>query len=211
MLLLHVRGATSFQFLRTVDNTVYSTFKEAAFERHLMDSDEEWDRCLREAAVCEMPKQMRQTFVFIMVFCNPNNVLQLWNTYSSDMSVDFQRHNDESTSLNLALHEINSTLKQHRMTCAYFGLPMPTGNPIELQVYNRNELKELAETQIASLNPEQLEAFQKIVQATENINETHRYFFIDGPGGSGKTYLYSTLLNFIRGKGKGKRNFGVFF
>lgn len=46
MLLLHVPGATSPEFLRTVDNVVYDTFKEAAFHRHLLDSDDEWDFCL---------------------------------------------------------------------------------------------------------------------------------------------------------------------
>src|SRR5437899_3341621 len=43
MLLLHVPGATSFQFLRTVDGVVYDTFKQSAFHRHLLESDEEWN------------------------------------------------------------------------------------------------------------------------------------------------------------------------
>ncbi|GBN59756.1 hypothetical protein AVEN_217768-1 [Araneus ventricosus] len=41
MLLLHVPGAASFKFLRTVDNVIYDTFKQAAFHRHLLNSDEE--------------------------------------------------------------------------------------------------------------------------------------------------------------------------
>ncbi|GBM15371.1 hypothetical protein AVEN_199633-1 [Araneus ventricosus] len=46
MLLLHVPGAASFKFLRTVDNVIYDTFKQVAFHRHLLNSDEEWDHCL---------------------------------------------------------------------------------------------------------------------------------------------------------------------
>ena len=46
ILLLHVPGATSFEFLRTVDNIVYNTLKEAAFKRHLLNPDEEWDSTL---------------------------------------------------------------------------------------------------------------------------------------------------------------------
>ncbi|GBM18997.1 hypothetical protein AVEN_1609-1 [Araneus ventricosus] len=46
MLLLHIPGAASFKFLRTVDNVIYDTFKQAAFHRHLLNSDEEWDNCL---------------------------------------------------------------------------------------------------------------------------------------------------------------------
>lgn len=202
ILLLHVPGATSFEFLRTVDGKVYNTFKEAAFNRHLLESDDEWDHCLRDATVCQMPNQLRQTFAFILIFCNPTNSLQLWNSYCSDMSTDFMRDNDEFCSLNLALHDINATLNQHGLTCESFGLPVPAGNPIPLQLYNPLQQEQMAELQIASLNAQQLEAFRKIITATEDANEMDRYFFIDGPGGSGKTYLYSTLLYYIRGKRK---------
>ena len=50
LLLLHVPGATSFEFLRTVDNVVYDTFKEAAFQRHMLDTDEKWNCCLQDAS-----------------------------------------------------------------------------------------------------------------------------------------------------------------
>ncbi|GBM14434.1 hypothetical protein AVEN_246596-1 [Araneus ventricosus] len=46
MLLLHVPGAASLKFLRMVDNVIYDTFKQAAFHRHLLNSDEEWDHFL---------------------------------------------------------------------------------------------------------------------------------------------------------------------
>ncbi|GBM09382.1 hypothetical protein AVEN_184089-1 [Araneus ventricosus] len=39
-------GAASFKFLRTVDNVIYDAFKQAAFHRHFLNSDEECDRCL---------------------------------------------------------------------------------------------------------------------------------------------------------------------
>ncbi|GBL97411.1 hypothetical protein AVEN_170518-1 [Araneus ventricosus] len=56
ILLLQVPGATSFEFLRTVDNVVYDTFKETAYHHHLLESDEEWERCLEDAATYQMPK-----------------------------------------------------------------------------------------------------------------------------------------------------------
>ncbi|GBL99523.1 hypothetical protein AVEN_68800-1 [Araneus ventricosus] len=46
MLLLHVPGAASFKFLRTVHNVIYDTFKLADFHRHLLNSYEEWDHCI---------------------------------------------------------------------------------------------------------------------------------------------------------------------
>ena len=79
--LLHVAGAKSFEDLRTVNNIQYLTFKEAAFHRNLISSDEEWDGCLEEASHFHMPMQIRHKFAFICVFCVPHNALQLWEKY----------------------------------------------------------------------------------------------------------------------------------
>ncbi|GBN84336.1 hypothetical protein AVEN_200759-1 [Araneus ventricosus] len=139
MLLLHVPGAGSFKFLRTVDNVNYDTFKQTAFHRHLLNSDEEWDHCLHDVSTYQMPKQQSQTFAFILCFCNPTNVFELWNKYSIDMSLDNLRNNIEAASWNLALHDINATLEQSGLSCASIGLPVPTGNVIEVQPYNQDE------------------------------------------------------------------------
>ena len=45
------------------------------------------------------------------------------------------------------------------------------------------------------LNQDQLDGFNTIVDAVKS-NEQKTYF-IDGPGGSGKTFLYSVLLNYL--------------
>ncbi|GBN20109.1 hypothetical protein AVEN_30971-1 [Araneus ventricosus] len=67
--------------------------------------------------------------------------------------------------------------------------------------YNQDDEREEAEQRISSLNREQLAAFETITRAIRNNNENDRYFFLDGLGSSGKTFLYSTLLSFIRDKG----------
>ncbi|GBM67960.1 hypothetical protein AVEN_150009-1 [Araneus ventricosus] len=177
MLLLHVPGATSFKFLRTVGNVIYDTINQAAFHRHLLNSDEEWNHCLHDTSTYRMPKQLRQTFAFILCFCNPTNVLELWNKYSIDMSLDYLRNNIEAASWNLALHGINATLVELGLSCASIGLPVPTQNVIEVQPYNQDEEREEAEQRISSLNREQLAAFETITRAIGNNNENDRYFF----------------------------------
>ena len=47
-----------------------------------------------------------------------------------------------------------------------------------------------------NLNPDQQQAFTKILNKVEN--EEHGVFFLDGPGGTGKTYLYRSLLANLR-------------
>ncbi|KAH0682468.1 hypothetical protein KY285_019982 [Solanum tuberosum] len=51
----------------------------------------------------------------------------------------------------------------------------------------------------SQLNPEQDHAFTKIMQ-TIDVG-TIGIFFVDGPGGTGKTYLYRALLANVRSRG----------
>ena len=202
LLLLHVPGATSFEYLRTVDGTICTTFKEAASRRNLFETDEEWDRCLHETAIYKMPSHMRDTFAYICCYCMPHNSRALWEKYSSDMSLDYKRNHSAEAAENLALHCINDILLQHGLSCSSIGLPIPTGTVYEIDIYNQVEEQRQAGNKIASLNLKQKEAFDKIIHAVENENATDHCFYLDGPGGSGKTYLYSTLLSYIRGTGR---------
>ncbi|GBM82795.1 hypothetical protein AVEN_139442-1 [Araneus ventricosus] len=52
------------------------------------------------------------------------------------------------------------------------------------------------------LNDEQKLVFDIILKAIyDNKEDTSRLFFLDGPSGTGKAFLYNTLLHTIRGKG----------
>ncbi len=48
-LLTKVKGAVSFEILRTINGVVYDTFKSACIVLGLYDSDDEWNACLEEA------------------------------------------------------------------------------------------------------------------------------------------------------------------
>lgn len=53
-----------------------------------------------------------------------------------------------------------------------------------------------------NLNVEQAAAFESICEATVDPTPEAKCFFIDGPGGSGKTYLYKALISTLRGEGR---------
>ncbi|KAL6901889.1 hypothetical protein ACP4OV_004765 [Aristida adscensionis] len=69
ILLNHVRGATSFENLRTVNGVVYSTFREVAEKRGLIEADDYISYCLTEAATFQMPCALRRLFATILAFC----------------------------------------------------------------------------------------------------------------------------------------------
>jgi hypothetical protein len=59
---------------------------------------------------------------------------------------------------------------------------------------------EQAAQAVAHMNPEQLVAFHRIMQSVETGAGTT--FFLNGPGGTGKTFVYGAIAKAIRGQGK---------
>ncbi|KAL0360917.1 UNVERIFIED_CONTAM: hypothetical protein Sradi_3776200 [Sesamum radiatum] len=101
--------------------------------------------------------------------------------------------------LNRLLHEINSILLQHKRSLKEFDLPQ-----IAEDYQDPRSISSLIEDElslpiplddlntISKLNPGQLQAFNTIKHAI--IRKQSQTFFIDGPGGTGKTFLYRVLL-----------------
>jgi ATP-dependent DNA helicase PIF1 len=214
-LLLHVPGPTSFQYLRTVDGVVFQTFKEAAERLHLFESDQTWDDCLADAEIFATPSQMRDTFAYICAFNNLSSALNLWEKYRESLSLDYinrYRLNGEdneirdqvqvSNAYNSALHGIQNILKQHGMSCFDIGLPVPIGNSDGYRDPNldfdiEEELR-YVDLQIPMLNHRQKLAYDKIMKAVSDDNESERFIYLDGPGGSGKTFLINAILSKVK-------------
>lgn len=56
---------------------------------------------------------------------------------------------------------------------------------------------------LSMLNQKQREAADKILAAVTNNDYSQPHcFFVDGPGGTGKTFLYETLINILHGMNK---------
>ena len=78
------------------------------------------------------------------------------------------------------------------MNCVRLGLPEPVGDApitnheVENVVLNQNVL-----------NSEQRRVFNNVIQAAEQINRgmevNDRLFYLDAPGGSGKTFLFNMI------------------
>jgi PIF1-like helicase len=49
------------------------------------------------------------------------------------------------------------------------------------------------------MNTDQKKIFDDVIEAIENDNG--KVFFIDGPGGTEKTFVYNTLLSYVRSTG----------
>ena len=49
----------------------------------------------------------------------------------------------------------------------------------------------------AQLNPDQSRCFEEVVNAVTNTPKT-AHFYLQGPGGTGKTFLYKTICHYFR-------------
>ncbi|GFR20599.1 ATP-dependent DNA helicase [Trichonephila clavata] len=88
LLLINVRGPTSFQELKTVNGHVYATFREACQKLNLLENEAHWDISLADASNTAQPQQIRALFSIILTTCFPANPKDLWGKYKNNMSED---------------------------------------------------------------------------------------------------------------------------
>jgi hypothetical protein len=200
LLLLNVKGATSFEHLKTVNNVLYETFKEAAIHRNLLADDKEWEEALEEAGSFQMPNQLRQLFAFICIFGSPKDPKSLWEKFRLLLIEDYVKNGIETRAEQLAMRKIEDILRLHGKSYQNFNLPEPSRFRSDQTFYVEDEKIE-GEKNKSMLNEQQRSAFDKIMSAIEKKGKNN-CFFLDGPGGSGKTFLYNTLMNVLRGEEK---------
>ncbi|XP_017225164.2 uncharacterized protein LOC108201383 [Daucus carota subsp. sativus] len=216
-----VQGATSFEDIKRVGGVVYHTYKEACFHRGLLDSDKECHIALEDANAYATAPQLRDLFVTLLVFCEVSNPSEHWEKHWLTLSDDIeytQRKLLKLPSLRidvgdkqmLALQAISDLLKQYGKRLAdYPGLPaLNTATKhkyknellIEEMMYNREALRIMAGNIIDSLNYMQTTIFQRVIQAVEL--DLDGLYFVYGPGGTGKTFLWSAIISKLRSAGR---------
>lgn len=221
LLLHHVPGPNGFEDLLTVNGQTYNTFQAAAQARHVLDqNDHEYHQCLAEAiTVITSGRELCSLFATILMFGKPINAGRLWEDYPDHFSADFQhmyRANEMIVDVERcyaeALHDLHRILTARGKSLSDFKsmqrLPeLPTDTITDAIAVNRREqehhlLLEQVRTNIERLNPQQRLAFDTIIGAINDPAIMQRAFFVDGAGGSRKTFLYNTLLAHVHAQGK---------
>ncbi|XP_066341090.1 uncharacterized protein [Miscanthus floridulus] len=154
--------------------------------------------------VFQMPCALRRLFATIMVFCECANVRSLWDKHFESMAEDYRRsHGKSSLVEQKVLRDISNHLASMGRDIRNYGLPELE----ELDDLSRDYYREFTEEMkvgfdkdhlklIDTLNVQQRAAFDEILDHV--LNKRSCVFFVDGPGGTGKTYLYKALLAKVR-------------
>ncbi|KAE9540849.1 hypothetical protein AGLY_004094 [Aphis glycines] len=213
-MLLHViKGPISFASLRTVQGVTYDTFQEACKAMGLLEDDLQWENTLSEATVCCTSPSIRYLFAILIVFCQVTDPIRLWQNHRASMAEDvlFRKQkecpsddiNYDENIFNEALLELNKVVQSvSGKNITDFGLIL--SNNIDLNT-NTEYLRETSYDSVRLLqvvqNERRLNSDQKTVYdavMTSINNYEGKTFFLDAPGGTGKTFLINLLLAKIR-------------
>ncbi|XP_011858582.1 PREDICTED: uncharacterized protein LOC105556120, partial [Vollenhovia emeryi] len=216
MLLHHVRGPTSFENIRTVNGVVKSTFQDACQELGLLENDNQWKDTLAEAAILRSASRMRELFAIILVFCQPAKPSILWEIFEQNLCEDIllreqRRYNDKTIMLseeiiNQALCELeDKVVALSEKYLVNYGMPIPkrseknAGDLYDVILkcpFDKKEMQDYVSENLPKLVPDQRQAFEKIIDSV--IYNRGNVFFLDAPGGTGKTFLINLLLAKVR-------------
>ena len=215
-LLTVAKGPTSFEDLRRFNGITHPTFYEACLARGLLEDDGEWRQCLLEASHMQSGEQLRHLFALLLLSCTPTQPVQLWNNFRSHICDDIRAHlrssgwenpQDEDV-YDYGLWLLNAILLKHGKDLSCVQMPLPdrdwsgqAGNGLigEQLNYDRDQERLSAEQRVPRLNAEQRHAHDRIVSSVDT--RAGQVFFLNGPGGTGKTFVYNTVCNTIRSKG----------
>ncbi|CAA7054895.1 unnamed protein product [Microthlaspi erraticum] len=216
-----IPGATSYKDLRTVDGITYAANKEACYALGLLDDDKQYIEAINEASEWGTGFYLRQVFAYLLVSESLSELkhvwLETWHLLADGIlhmqHAILQRPGHEMSDdqlKNQTLLEIEKHLRSNGSTLENFTtMPFPTNSNIPSMV-NRLINDELCydvhanatENQrlVSSLTSEQRIVYNNIVNAV--VTNSGGVFFVNGFGGTGKTFLWKALSTYIRSMGE---------
>ena len=214
-LLTVIRGPKSFRDLRTFQGVEYPTFQDTCRAHGLLEDDGEWRICLREASEMQTGGSLRQLFASMLLFCQISSPETLWVEFQDNICDDLSIRVLNPTPDRIhdyGLFLLNGVLAESGYTLEHFPkMPLPHGDwshingnyliTEQLNYDHDNELESFRQhmDNIQTV-PEQLDAYQRVVDAV--LEGLGGIFFLSGPGGTGKTYVYNTICHRLRSAGK---------
>ena len=218
LLLTSVRGLQSFTHLRTVNRVEHKTFWDACVALGLTQNDEHWSLTMTEVASYASGERLRRLFVHAMLF-DLGNARDLWEKFRESLCDDLEQcmHRYEPLpddmvhpEWDLGLFLLSQMLEKQGRLARHFNLPkhqhdweiLSRNRLIATELdYNQSEQAVLQNQRYEQLNYQQKNAYNTIVSAVTTDPE-HAHFFLQGAGGTGKTFLYRALCNYFRAQGQ---------
>ncbi|XP_044575246.1 uncharacterized protein LOC123259048 [Cotesia glomerata] len=215
LLLVNVTGPLSFQDIRKVNGQQYTTYKDACLALGLLEDDNQWECMLAEAALNCTAIQIRLLFAIVLTTCFPARAEILWDNHKDSMTDDIlHQHRTRCNDLAITFSDdmYNEALIAIEDLCiiianlplSHFGMNSPNRGATDLMntemnhemQYNTVETAAIVTRNVPLMNEEQRTIYDRIMLALSAGQGG--FFFLDVPGGTGKTFLISLMVAKIR-------------
>ncbi|GBL83711.1 hypothetical protein AVEN_188948-1 [Araneus ventricosus] len=155
-------------------------------------------------SILDIERQLRMLFAMICGFGEVEDVPDLWVQHQVSLCEDFVHRYSEQTGPHYTLADIEELLTSYNLSLQKLHLPTVDLPASVLERVNFDVVEEQAKpnSYTMQLNSEQRNVVEILLSAVyNNAADTPKCYFLDGPAGTGKTFVYSTLLLTIRGTG----------
>ncbi|GJY99326.1 ATP-dependent DNA helicase PIF1-like protein [Tanacetum coccineum] len=171
------RGPKDFDELMTVNNRLCHTFKEACFTYGLLNDDIEWTKAIEEASLWALGPQLHDLYVTILLFCDVSRPLKVWKETWEYLSEDILHRKRKLYDY----PELQLSIEQIQNYCL-----------VEIQeLLNRNGRSLTDFQDLPRPNPQLLTNMDNRL-IREALN------FDTNKSGTGKTFLYNTIIARLR-------------
>ena len=205
-MLLHTTPI-SYKDCRTVNGILYPTFQQAALERNLVTDVNDALICFQQSLGLATPHELRSLFSILTINGFPTLIIYNNELMRKELMLDWL---NEGINLNQAnnnlLKDIQHRLSLEDKTPEMYGFKSPPRQDTELEreknLYDpflEAQKLEHLETQYEN-NIDQKRLFDTIISAVDLGKKD--FFFIDGPGGTGKTTVIKKIVTKLRAEGK---------
>ncbi|XP_044591468.1 ATP-dependent DNA helicase RRM3-like [Cotesia glomerata] len=171
----------------------------------------------KKASIFDSPYKIRELFAIMLVFCQVGDPIKLWTKYRESLAEDIKRQMErESRDVELIvdivynqclilLEDIVTSMSGKSLL--EFGLPEPLreqSNVINNRqymnelAYDVSQLIEVVSVGVSKLNDDQKQVYDEVLNSIDS--NSGKLFFLDAPGGTGKTFLINLLLAKIRSR-----------
>ena len=219
-LLSVTKGATSFADLRRVPGhpDPLPTFHAACLARGLLQDDGEWRVCLVEASEMHTGTRLRHLFVTLLLFGEPSQPDALWIEFRHHICDDLEHciramgidNPTPEAVYDYGLFLLDQILQDSGRSLAEWpSMPRScenwnalTLNPLiaEQLNYDQEQLRNELAARLQQVNVDQRVAYDQVSASVDNSEG--RLFFLNGPGGTGKTFVYNVICARLRSEGK---------
>jgi hypothetical protein len=189
-LLLHARGCTCADDIRTVCDEVKDTFWEAAVAAGLFEDDREYCACL--SSLLLNAQQLRTILVIILIHCQPKDPMALIHKFFDELTADF--FGNDELKMSKLLQSIGNTID---VDIVELGLDPVRGTSAIGNVANRQYLETFVSHPFSTVNTSAMNTGQELAHdiIIDDVQlRRGTIFTLMAPAGTGKTHLIGAIL-----------------